>query len=120
MVESLLELCCEVGIPEVLVMDGNGAQNNPEVRRVTNDYAICIHNSEPENQQQNLAERAGAMVKLGIRQLHFETRFEITYWCYVMINQRLLVCILGQCMVLASAHSIPSQSYFKPMVSNWR
>jgi hypothetical protein len=84
-VDSLLELCREIGIPEVLVMDGDGAQNNPEVRRVAYDYAIRTHNSEPKNQQQNLAERAGATVKQGICRLHFETRFDITFWCYAVI-----------------------------------
>jgi hypothetical protein len=84
MVYSLLELCRDVGIPERLMMDGDGAQNNPEVTRVVNDYIIKVHNSEPENQQQNWAERGGATVKQGIRRLHFETKFEIAYWCYAV------------------------------------
>jgi hypothetical protein len=84
MVDTLLEICREIGIPEALIMDGDGAQNNPEVRRVANNYTIQLHNSEPENQQQNLAERAGATVKQGIRRLHFETKFDITFWCYAV------------------------------------
>jgi hypothetical protein len=79
MVDSLLELCRDIGIPKCLMMDGDGTQNNPEVTRVVNDYIIRVHNSEPENQQQNWAERGGATVKQGLRRLHFETKFEIAY-----------------------------------------
>jgi hypothetical protein len=86
MVESLLDFCREIGIPEVLVMDGDGAQNNAEVDRVVREYMIRVHNSEPANQQQNLAERGGATVKQGIRRLHFQTKFDITYWCYAVIH----------------------------------
>lgn len=57
MVESLRDLCRNIGIPENLIMDGDGAQNNPEVLRVCREFLIPIHNSEPENQQQHIAER---------------------------------------------------------------
>jgi hypothetical protein len=85
-VNSLLELCRDIGILEKLIMDGDGAQNNPQVSRVVNDYLIKVHNSEPENQQQNWAERGGATVKLGLRRLHFETRFDLTYWNYAVVH----------------------------------
>jgi hypothetical protein len=86
MVDSLLEFCREIGIPEKLIMDGDGAQNNPEVTRVVNEYLIATHNSEPENQQQNWAERGGATVKLGLRRLQFETRFDLAYWNYAVVH----------------------------------
>jgi hypothetical protein len=85
MVDSLLDLCREVGIPEVLVMDGDGAQNNDSMDRVVRDFVIRVHNSEPENQQQNRAERGGGILKQGLRRLHFETRFDIAFWCYAVI-----------------------------------
>jgi hypothetical protein len=85
MVDWLLDLCREVGIPEVLIMDGDGAQNNVNVDRVVRDFVIRVHNSEAENQQQNHAERGGGILKQGLRWLHFETRFDIAYWCYAVI-----------------------------------
>jgi hypothetical protein len=86
MVDALLELCRDIGIPEKLIMDGDGAQNNPQVLRIVNDYMIKVHNSEPENQQQNRAERGGATVKQGLRRLHFETRFDLAYWNYAVVH----------------------------------
>jgi hypothetical protein len=85
MVDSLCDLCREVGIPEALVMDGNGAQNNPEVDSVVCKFVICVHKSELENQQQNRAKCGGGILKQGLRRLHFETRFDIAYWCYAVI-----------------------------------
>jgi hypothetical protein len=38
-----------VGIPEALVMEGDGAQNNPEVNSVVCEFVICVHISELEN-----------------------------------------------------------------------
>jgi hypothetical protein len=38
-----------VGIPEALVMDGDGAQNNLEVDSVVCVFIIWVHKSEPEN-----------------------------------------------------------------------
>jgi hypothetical protein len=56
-VDSICDLCREVGIPEALVMDGKGAQNNPEVDSVVCIFVIRVHKSELENQHQNHANK---------------------------------------------------------------
>lgn len=90
MVESLRDLCrklCRgIGIPERLIMDGARAQNHPpEVTRVCREFLINVHNSEPENQQQNVAERGGGTVTTGLHRLHFQSKFDIKFWCYASI-----------------------------------
>jgi hypothetical protein len=85
MVDLLCNLCRKVGIPEALVMDSDGAQNNPEVDTVVREFVIWVHKSKPENQQQNRAKQGGGILKQGLSWLHFETRFDIAYWCYVVI-----------------------------------
>ena len=100
MIESLRDICHNIGIPERLIMDGDGAQNNLEVTWVCREFLVNVHNSEAENQQQNLAERGGSTVKTGLRRLHFQSNFDIRFWCYavyfsaiVSITQRVKIYI---------------------------